>query len=359
MNSVTRRNQLLYCITSHGYSGLGKHLAKDRHQRRIIDFFELASKLLCSTNKESVSSGKMNFILEFFVDLITLILKINWYFLEVVFQLIIAPPRKSVEGQVVLVTGAGHGIGRVMARKFAEQKARVVIWDINEAGNSRTAKEIQTIGGEVHAYTVDVSKKEKVYDAAARVKKDVGKVDILVNNAGILIGELLLELTDNQIQRVMDINVMAHFWTIRAFLPDMISNKSGHVVTISSASGYFGKNFLVDYTASKFAVTGLDEALEVELIKNYNSPNVQQTIVHPFVIQTGLVHGFTSRFMPIVDEDYAGETIVDGILRNKRKIFIPKDLRLSIIVKYIFPHKSYLAIADFFKSETCSQGKQD
>lgn len=76
----------------------------------------------------------MNFILEFLVDLITLILKVNWYFLEVVFQLIISPPRKSVEGQVVLVTGAGHGIGRVMARKFAEQKARVVIWDINEAG---------------------------------------------------------------------------------------------------------------------------------------------------------------------------------------------------------------------------------
>ncbi|XP_071830758.1 short-chain dehydrogenase/reductase family 16C member 6-like isoform X2 [Apostichopus japonicus] len=292
-------------------------------------------------------------------ELLVLLVKLLFFFLEACYRLVVPPSRKDVAGKVVLITGAGHGMGRCTAKRFAKLQARVVIWDINEAGNSRTVKEIQSSGGEVYAYTVDVTKKEKVYEAAEKVKKDVGKVDILINNAGILVGELLLELTDDQIQRVMNVNVMAHFWTIRAFLPDMLSANEGHLVAISSAAGYFGKNFLVDYSASKFAVTGMDESLELELMKNYDNANIKLTIVHPYIVKTGLVHGYTSRFMPILEEDDAADTIVDGILRNRRKVFIPSDLRLSVVFKYIMPHKSYLALADFFKSETCSQGKQD
>lgn len=294
-----------------------------------------------------------------FGEFIVLLIKLCIYFLEACFRAIIPPSKKDVAGKVVLITGAGHGMGRCMAKRFAKLQARVVIWDINEAGNSRTAKDIQGQGGEVHAYTVDVTKKEKVYETAAKVQSEVGKVDILINNAGILVGELLLELTDDQIQRVMNVNIMSHFWILRAFLPDMLTAKEGHIVSISSAAGYFGKNFLVDYSASKFAVTGLDESLEIEIAKNYSGTNIKQTIVHPFIVKTGLVHGYTSRFMPLIEEDDAAAAMVDGILRNRRKIFIPNDLRFSVAVKYLVPHKSYLALTDFFKSETCSQGKQN
>ena len=95
-----------------------------------------------------------------------------------------------------------------------------------------------------------------------------------------------MELTDEQVQKTMDVNIMAHMWLAKAFLPEMIRTNCGHIVTISSAAGILGVNGLADYCASKFAAFGFDESIRLEL-KAQNITGVHTTCVCPYYINTG------------------------------------------------------------------------
>ena len=117
------------------------------------------------------------------------------------------------------------------------------------------------------AYKVDISNKAAVYAAAQRVAEDIGNVSILINNAGIVTAKPLLDAPDERIIATMNVNSVAHFWTIKAFLPFMIEQNHGHIVTIASSAGTLGVAGLCDYCASKFAAVGIDESLRFELRK--------------------------------------------------------------------------------------------
>merc|ERR1719234_1524343 len=119
----------------------------------------------------------------FLVKLVKLCLPLSWL-------------QKEVSGQVVLVTGGGSGIGRLMCLRFARLGAIVVTWDINTAGNNETVDMIKKEGHRAFAFTVDMSNKEAIYSAAKETKEEVGPVTILVNNAGIVSGNALLDTPD-------------------------------------------------------------------------------------------------------------------------------------------------------------------
>lgn len=119
---------------------------------------------------------------------------------------------KSVEGDIVLITGAGNGIGRLLAKKFADLNATLVLWDIDPKANDAVAREIECKGKRVYTYTVDISQKDLVYKMANRVRMEVGDVNILINNAGVLNGKKLLECDDDMIMRTMKVNMISHFW---------------------------------------------------------------------------------------------------------------------------------------------------
>ena len=121
-------------------------------------------------------------------------------------------PYKDISGEVILITGAASGIGRLMAFEFAKRIAKVVLLDIDEKRNEAVAYEIQQLGLTAHGYRCDCSKREEIYKVARRVTEEVGDVTILVNNAGIGTGKNFLECPDNVIQKTMDINAMAHIW---------------------------------------------------------------------------------------------------------------------------------------------------
>ena len=127
-----------------------------------------------------------------------------------------------------------------MALKIAARGGHVVIWDIDEDGLSRVAEEISAAGNRVTVQLCDVSDKQMIYSTAKRVKKEADRLDILINNAGVVSGRPFLECSDEQLIRTMEINTMAHFWTVKAFLPEMIKQNSGHIVTIASAGGIIG-----------------------------------------------------------------------------------------------------------------------
>lgn len=139
---------------------------------------------------------------------------------------------KNVAGEVVLITGGGFGLGRLLAQRFAKLGSKVVIWDVNRDNMDKTKEMIECAGGECYAYYCDVSDAQCVNRTADQVRKEVGHVTILVMNAGIVNGRKLLDLSEQQIRKCFDVNALSHFWLTKAFLPFMMKINSGHVISI-------------------------------------------------------------------------------------------------------------------------------
>jgi len=255
---------------------------------------------------------------------------------------------KDVKKDIILVTGGGSGIGRLMCLKYAKLGATVVTWDINAQGNDETAKMIKKEGGKVFTYKVDMSNREEIYEMATKVQEEVGDVTILVNNAGIVSGSLLLDTPDNKIIRTFDVNIMAHFWTIKAFLPTMIKNKRGHIVNVASLAGHSGTNKLVDYCSSKFAAVGLDEALRVELFTQGHSEYIKTTCICPYYISTGMFSGVYSKVIPILEPEYVADRAVSGVLTNTEMVLVPGWTFLLIALKAVIPTDGFMKLSQAF-----------
>lgn len=243
--------------------------------------------------------------------------------------------RKSVENEIVLITGAGSGLGQLMSVEFAKLGAKIVAWDINEEGLNKTKRLVEQAGSKCYSYNVDISGKENIYKAAEQVKTEVGTVYMLINNAGIVSGKSFLDLDDRQIERTMNVNAMSHIWTCKAFLPDMIKRNHGHIVAISSLAGLVGVNKLTDYCASKFCAVGFEESLRLELFA-MGFEGVKSTIVCPWYINTGMFDGVKAT-LPLLDPNWACSKIVDAVLKNQMVLIIPRFFYFMIFCKSLLP----------------------
>uniref|UniRef100_A0A8C4VBZ5 Epidermal retinol dehydrogenase 2 n=1 Tax=Gopherus evgoodei TaxID=1825980 RepID=A0A8C4VBZ5_9SAUR len=276
---------------------------------------------------------KLSSILETLEFLILL----GYYCFEAFILFICPPCKKNVAGEIVLITGAANGIGRQVALNFARLGATLVFWDIDEEGNKETIKLAKENGAKgVYAYRCDCSNREEVYRVADQVRKEVGDVNILVNNAGIANMKTFLDLPDADMEKTMRVNIMAQFWTCKAFLPAMIACNRGHLVSISSGIGLIGTNKMTDYSASKFAIIGFLESLTFEL-QAAGKKGIKTTIVCPSFINTELSTGIrVSRplLIPILDVEYASRKIVDAIREEKFYVFMPLTNCIAALKKY-------------------------
>ncbi|GMS82535.1 hypothetical protein PENTCL1PPCAC_4710, partial [Pristionchus entomophagus] len=245
-------------------------------------------------------------------------------------------PRKDVRGQICLITGAGSGIGRLMAIEFARLGCTMVLWDVNTLGNEETKTMLANTGAtvcvkllsKVHTYTVDLSKREQINGTAERVKREVGTVDILINNAGVVTGKPLVDAPDELIERTMAVNASACLFTAKNFLPEMIERNHGHVVTIASVAGKMGAPKAVDYCASKFAAIGFHESLSAEL-RHIKDDGVKTTLVCPYLITTGMFDGVENKSPGLVstlEPQYVVDCVLEAVLTNKEEVIIPKVL---------------------------------
>ncbi|XP_078673256.1 estradiol 17-beta-dehydrogenase 11-like [Branchiostoma floridae x Branchiostoma belcheri] len=277
------------------------------------------------------------------MNIFVLLAKIFWTILEAFVLKFVPEKRKSVRGEVVLVTGAAHGVGRCLALEFGRLGATVVLWDINRDGNEATAEQVREEGGTARAYQCDCSKREEIQRVAQQVKEEVGDVTILFNNAGVMITGSVLDLTDDQIERTFQVNVLAHFWTIRAFLPSMMAKNQGHIAALASIAGYTGSPFMVDYTSSKHAVVGLMDTLRAEL-ELQGKDGIKTTTVCPFIIDTGFCPnpkvGSPSGGTRILTPEEVALDAVDAVLKNKRRIILPSELRSVPLTKQLLPYKT-------------------
>jgi all-trans-retinol dehydrogenase (NAD+) len=230
----------------------------------------------------------------------------------------------DIDGKCALITGAASGIGKLLATSLAAEGARLVLWDVDTRGLDQTQAELAAAGHEAVTYTCDLARREDIAAVAERTLAECGPVDILVNNAGIVSGKDLLALSDEEIQRTFQVNTLASFWTVRAFLPAMLERDSGHLVTVASAAGLAGTARLTDYCSSKFAAVGFDEALRLEL--RQAGSRVVTTVVCPYFTDTGMFDGARSRFswlLPILRPEDVVRRIVRAISKDRRRLVMP------------------------------------
>jgi all-trans-retinol dehydrogenase (NAD+) len=230
----------------------------------------------------------------------------------------------DIKGRRALITGAASGIGRLLATELANAGATLVLWDIDADGLSQAQAELTAAGHAADVYVCDLTKREDIAAVAAQTLVQSGPVDILINNAGVVSGKNLLDISDAEIERTFQVNTLALFWTVRAFLPSMLRRDSGHLVTVASAAGIAGTAKLTDYCSSKFAAVGFDESLRLEL-QQQNS-NVITTVICPYYTDTGMFDGAKTRFswlLPILKPEVVARRIVGAIRKNRRRLVMP------------------------------------
>ncbi|NXR06135.1 DHB11 dehydrogenase, partial [Semnornis frantzii] len=265
------------------------------------------------------------------LDLLLFLATLLYSYLEALVKLFVPVRRKSVSGELVLVTGAGHGVGRATALEFAKRHSRLVLWDIDKHGLEDTATECEKLGATVQTFVVDCSKREEIYSAAEKVKKEVGDISILVNNAGVITTADLLSTQDHQIQRMFEVNILAHMGTTRAFLPAMMDNNHGHIVTVASAAGHFVTPFMVVYCSSKFAAVGFHKALTDELAA-LGKDGIKTTCLCPVFINTGFVKNPSTRLGKILEIEEVVEALMEGILTNQKMVFVPSAQCVALLL---------------------------
>uniref|UniRef100_UPI00398E6AF5 epidermal retinol dehydrogenase 2 n=1 Tax=Pristiophorus japonicus TaxID=55135 RepID=UPI00398E6AF5 len=289
----------------------------------------------------------MNFFVE---TLLTLFLSL-YYSLEALVLMVVPVRKKKVDGEIVLVTGAGSGIGRLVALEFARLHATLVLWDINVEGNQETARLARERGASrVYNYLCDCSKKTSVYEVADQVKREVGDVSILINNAGIVTGKKFIDSPDALMEKTIEVNTLAHFWTYKAFLPAMIASNHGHLVSISSSAGLFPVNGLADYCSSKFGAIGFAESIALEMLV-LGKNGIKTTIVCPYFINTGMFDGCKTKWphlLPILDPNYAARKITDAVLREQVLLVMPRSLYFLFAVKNMLPVKLGILLGNYF-----------
>jgi len=171
----------------------------------------------------------------------------------------------QLANQIAVVTGAGRGIGRAIALKYAHEGADVVVISRTQENSEKVAAEIRALGRQAWAHAVDVADSAAVSAAAEKILADCDKVDILVNNAGVTRDGLLMRMSDADWDTVVDTNLKGAFLVTKAFSRAMIKARTGRIINVSSVIGLIGNAGQCNYAASKAGLIGFTQSCAREL----------------------------------------------------------------------------------------------
>jgi NAD(P)-dependent dehydrogenase (short-subunit alcohol dehydrogenase family) len=192
----------------------------------------------------------------------------------------------QADRQVVIVTGAASGIGRGIALRFAEQRARVVIADVDESGAEETSSTIRNGGGDALVVPTDVARAADAERLIAETLKAYGRIDVLVNNAAILVSKSVADTSPEEWERVIGVNLTGAFLCSHYALPTMLAQGSGVIIHIASPHAFQTGNTIAAYAASKGGIV----ALTRQMAMDYGRLGVRVNCVVPGAIDTPMLH---------------------------------------------------------------------
>ncbi|RBL91646.1 3-ketoacyl-ACP reductase [Chitinophaga flava] len=218
---------------------------------------------------------------------------------------------ESLQGKKVLITGGGKGIGRAVAVALAQEGADIALIGRSEAPLKEVVEAVSGLGVKATYAIADVGSMEAVNAAVASLTKELGSIDILINNAGIAAFGGFMELTPEQWEDIIRVNLLGVYYVTRAILPDMIARQTGDIINIASTAGQRGAPLTSAYSASKFGLLGLTESLMLEVRKH----NIRVSALTPSTIATDMAKALN---------------LTDG---NPEKVLQPEDLAEFIVAQ--------------------------
>lgn len=260
---------------------------------------------------------------------------------------------KDFQNKVAVITGAGSGIGRALARDLAAAGARLALSDVNQVGLQETADSLGLDSDRLITEAFDVADRDAFYAFAERVTGHFGAAHLVFNNAGVALGATVEDMSYEDFEWLMGINFWGVVHGTKAFLPHLKAAGEGHIVNVSSVFGLIGVPTQSAYNAAKFAVRGFTEALRQEL--EMEGGRVSCTSVHPGGIKTNIARNarmgagvekitgdvdkarrdFEKMFRTTPEE--ASQTILKGVKGNKRRVLIGSDARAIDSMQRLMP----------------------
>lgn len=197
---------------------------------------------------------------------------------------------KLLEGKTALITGAGRGIGKAIAIKFAEAGANIAFTDLSISDAAKdTEEQLKAIGVKAKVYASNAANYEATHNTVNDILKDFGTIDVLINNAGITKDGLMMRMTEEQWDAVINVNLKSAFNFIHAVTPIMMKQKSGSIVNMSSVVGVSGNAGQSNYSASKAGMIGLAKSMAKEI----GSRNIRVNAIAPGFIITDMTGALT------------------------------------------------------------------
>ncbi len=241
--------------------------------------------------------------------------------------------------KTVLITGASRGIGRETARKFALEGANVAVNYCKSADDAAAfCAELRRQGYNVLPVQADVSDRAQVQQMFAVIERQLGSVDILVNNAGISQQKLFTDITDDEWQHMLAVNLNGAFYCCQAVLPGMIRKKAGKIINISSVWGISGASCEVHYTVSKAALIGLTKALAKEM----GPSGIQVNCVAPGVIDTDMNRCYDAETMRSLAEETPLGVIGRAVDIAETILFLASEKADFITGQVVSPNGGFL-----------------
>ncbi|KAH7121553.1 hypothetical protein EDB81DRAFT_913750 [Dactylonectria macrodidyma] len=214
--------------------------------------------------------------------------------------------------EIAVITGGCNGIGKATVIGLLRKGVRVAILDVADLPPDLARFDT------VFYWKCDITSPDAVNEAADKIRENLGHPSILINNAGLANKASILDSSPEKVSKLFGVNVLSHWYTVKAFLPNMVLGNKGHIVTVASVASYVALTTAVDYSASKSAALTFHEGLACEIKNIYKAPGVMTTVVHPMFVNTDMT-----------------KSEKETIERSRGKMLEPEDIS-NAILKQIF-----------------------